>query len=245
MKAFGYSDNGMLRAENEDSFALIPLSSPDDLLAVVCDGMGGAKGGGDAARLCADVFKERFSHAAIPERSELEAALTCANDRVLARAAETGHSRMGTTVVAAVATPACVSVRWLGDSRAYLWHKGTLQRLTRDHSYVQTLIDEGKIGEEEARTHIHRHLITRAVGVNGEAEGEYRTFSWDAGDRLLLCSDGLSSMVSARELCEIMAEDQPPAHTVHELISAANSHGGEDNITALVLENTKETTFDA
>ena len=131
------------------------------------------------------------------------------------------------------------------DSRAYLFHGGALTRLTHDHSYVQELVDQGKITEKEARMHEKRHLVTRAVGAGMTVEPDACTLPWHEGDRLLLCSDGLFTMVEEKEITEILKEAHTPARTVHELVCAANSHGGEDNITVMLLENIKENDPDA
>ena len=245
MRISGKSDVGMLRTENQDAFSAFPLQGLDAVFAIVCDGIGGGAGGKEAADTCVATFEKRFSGAPVPSAELLLETLGEANSRVLARAEEKNFIGMATTVVAAALTPDLVTLLWLGDSRAYLWHEGSLVRCTKDHSYVQALVDEGHITEKEAKTHAYRNLITRAVGASDVALGESCSFPWGAGDRLLLCTDGLTAMMGEDEICEILSEDGSPGVTVHELISAANCHGGEDNITVLVLENVKETTSDA
>ena len=148
-------------------------------------------------------------------------------------------------MVLAVASHDRLTVLWAGDSRAYLLHENTLTRLTRDHSYVQELVDAGRISEEDARTHEYRNLVTRAVGAVTWVTPDVRTLAWQKGDRLLLCSDGLTAMVEEKEIAEILKEEHPTARTAHELVCAANSHGGEDNITVLLLENTEGELNDA
>lgn len=245
MRVSGGSDVGMLRTENQDAFSVIPLSDRSALLAVVCDGMGGEAGGREAADLCVRAFDTRFALGPVPTEEALKEALRAANAEVLRTAEEKGYGRMGTTAVVALALPDSLTLLWVGDSRAYLLRDGSLSRCTRDHSYVQALIEEGRLSEEEARTHAYRNLITRAVGTGEDLTGDSISLSWKEGDRLLLCTDGLTSMTGEKEICEILSENSSLDVAVHELISAANYHGGEDNITAIVLENTKEITLDA
>lgn len=244
MIVYGRSDTGMLRSENQDAFGECVLRD-GGCLALVCDGMGGEAGGKEAAEICVSSFLSAFSHSKAPSERALKRTLAEANDSILARAREMGYDRMGTTLVLSLATRDTVTLLWVGDSRAYLYHEGGLFRLTRDHSYVQELIDRGILTEEEARTHYHRNLVTRAVGTETRALPDVARIPWEEGDRLLLCSDGLYGMVEEKEILEILREDRSPARTVHELICAANSHGGEDNITVLLLENKKETLLDA
>ena len=245
MKIAGLSDVGMLRTDNQDAYGIIPLKDGASAICIVCDGMGGGMGGKEAAELCVGTFRERFEGKETPTEAELQRTLSEANRRILEFSHEHDYAWMGTTAVLAVVTEQTLTVLWAGDSRAYHFREDSMIRLTRDHSYVQELITRGTITEKEARTHEMRHLITRAVGTREEIAGDICTLAWREGDRLLLCSDGLYAMVEERELCEILAEDCIPAHTVHVLISAANSHGGEDNVTALVVENKKEISFDA
>lgn len=245
MRAAGLTDVGMLRHENQDAFGVFPTEDKGALLAVVCDGMGGACGGKEAAETCLATLKDTLLGGDVPTDFMLSDALSRANGMIRARTKEQGYDCMGTTVVLALADGEAVTLFWVGDSRAYLWRDGTLSRLTRDHSYVQSLIDEGRITEEEAKNHVHRNLITRAIGSRDTVLADSRRIPWQRGDRILLCSDGLYSMVEEKEICEILSEGDAPAHMAHVLVAAANSHGGEDNITALILENTKENSSDA
>lgn len=211
-------------------------------VAVVCDGMGGVLGGEIASRLATEAFANTLSeHYAGDADNALRAALQAANDAVYYRAAEDESLRgMGTTVVAAVADGREVAVLHVGDSRAYLFHDGDILLLTHDHSYVQELVDAGSITAAEARRHAKKNLITRAVGVGRTVEADLVHVPWTEGDRLLLCTDGLSNYIDERELLTIFSESTDLCILAHELIGAANCKGGEDNITALLLENVKE-----
>ena len=245
MRIAGSSDVGMLRTENQDAYGIIPLKDGSSAICLVCDGLGGGMGGKEAAELCVACFRERFEGGEMPSEWELRDALSEANRRILSFSRAQEYTWMGTTLVLAAVTEEAVTVLWVGDSRAYHFREDSMLRLTRDHSYVEELVARDNLTEGEARFHSMRNLITRAVGTREEVVGDMCILPWREGDRLLLCSDGLHAMVEEKELCEILAEDHIPAHTVHVLISAANSHGGEDNITALVVENKKEISSNA
>lgn len=243
MKAYGRSDVGMLRHENQDAFGIFHLK--DAVLAVLCDGMGGEAGGKEAAEICVSAFQSVYDQKEIPTAEDLSHTLSLANTAILKEAGKQGYDRMGTTAVAALMTPKEMTLLWVGDSRAYLLRDGELSRLTRDHSYVQELVDCGTISEREARTHYHRNLLTRAVGTKRRVEADTLVIPAKEGDRLLLCSDGLFGMIEEKEILDILTESDSPVLITHELICAANFRGGEDNVTVVLLENTKENSSDA
>lgn len=251
MKSYGMTDTGMCRSENQDTFSVTAFKSPrggELLLAVVCDGMGGVKGGAVASSLCAETFSAYLAAHATPTRTVTQrAALTAANRAVYKRAREDDGAlnSMGTTLVSALASERSVTLLSVGDSRAYLYRDGMLLPLTHDHSYVQQMMDAGMMTAEEASRSPYRNIITRAVGVSASVKGDVIRLAWREGDRILLCTDGLTGCVKADEICSILAQDETLFDMAHELVGAANSRGGEDNITALLLENTKENTFDA
>lgn len=244
MTVFGRTDAGMLRFENQDAFGECTLTGGARLL-VVCDGMGGVMGGKDAAETCVSHLLDIFSGADEPDIDTLADALVSANFEILAMAAKKGYTRTGTTVVLALVKEDTLTVLWVGDSRAYLFDGVRLKRLTRDHSYVTELVDAGILSEEEAKDHPSRHVITRAVGAEQRVAPDSVTLPWKTGDRLLLCTDGLYSMVDEREITEILSEAPTLFQASHELVCAANSHGGVDNITVLLSENIKENSTNA
>lgn len=252
IKYYGQTDTGMCRRENEDAFAVRELSAQKNgtqtVLAVACDGMGGAKGGKVASALAVDTFTEYLTCHALPTRAAVQrSALSAANRAVRKCAAESRGELegMGCTLVSALATEKSLLVLWVGDSRAYLYRDGLLLPLTRDHSYVRQMMDAGLMSAEEAKRSPHRNIITRAVGAHATVKGDVVRCSWRRGDRLLLCTDGLTGCVSEREICSILKEGTSLFDMANELIVAANCRGGEDNITALLLENTKEITPNA
>jgi len=253
MKIYGMTDTGMCRMDNQDYFSACTVAPPprikgarkrekEALLAVVCDGMGGAKGGALASRLAT----ETFMHTVMETRAHhsedaLQEAFAAANAAVYEKAQEDEALHgMGTTIVAALVYEKHLSLLHVGDSRIYLWHAGELSLLTHDHSYVQQMIDSGKMTPEEARHSRYKNLITRALGTAKETVADTVLCKWDVGDKLLLCTDGLIGFVDEAEMCSVLSEDIPAEQTVHELIGAANSRGCDDNLTALLLENIKE-----
>ena len=173
--------------------------------------------------------------------SAMTPALAAANRAVFEEAnAKESLQGMGTTMVCALAYSDRLALMHVGDSRIYLWHAGHLLLLTHDHSYVQQLVDAGRMSAEEARQSRYKNLITRAVGTTADVDGDFAYCLWEEGDKILLCTDGLTGFVEESEISCILSEDVPAEQIVRELIGAANSRGCDDNLTAFLLENTKE-----
>ena len=239
MKLAGKTDVGRVRQENQDDYRAGEL--PGGVVwALVCDGMGGAKGGREASQGACNVienfFQEQYAQCgAGQEEPFLKKALLYANRFVFQKAAhEEALAGMGTTAVCALVRSGNVYLCHAGDSRAYLIRDGKLTQLTHDHSYVQELVDCGTITEEEAEHHPQKNIITKALGVDYRLEPEFTAAKLKREDRLLLCTDGLTNMVPVEEMEELLGQgtfyDLPD-----RLIEAANAHGGSDNITALLL----------
>ncbi len=239
MKLAGKTDVGRVRQENQDDYRAGELPG-GAVWALVCDGMGGAKGGREASQGACNVienfFQEQYAQCgAGQEEPFLKKALLYANRFVFQKAAhEEALAGMGTTAVCALVRSGNVYLCHAGDSRAYLIRDGKLTQLTHDHSYVQELVDCGTITEEEAEHHPQKNIITKALGVDYRLEPEFTAAKLKREDRLLLCTDGLTNMVPVEEMEELLAQgafyDLPDS-----LIEAANAHGGSDNITALLL----------
>ena len=243
MLLYGTTDCGLYRKENEDYYAAAAWQHREGFyLGVVCDGMGGAKCGALASRTATEAFVASVQEDDGEAGDVLKNALRRASDAVREKAASGGEERagMGTTLVAALACETAICLLHVGDSRAYLLHEGKLFRLTEDHTFVRSLVAEGKLSEAEAEQSPYKNILTRAVGVGEETEGDVGAFLWTEGDRLLLCTDGLSSYVTEREIWDILSEDKDVSLIAHELIAAAECHGSEDNVTALLIENKKE-----
>jgi serine/threonine protein phosphatase PrpC len=226
---FSDSDVGRQRQGNEDSYF---VRSP---LFVVADGMGGAQAG----EVASDMAVRSFD-AAVPDRDPgraLAEVVRAANRRIHERSrSDRQRAGMGTTLTAAYVTASGeVVVAHVGDSRCYLLRDGDLVRLTRDHSLVGELVARGKLTEEQAERHPQRSVITRALGPEPEVEVDVDAFSARAGDVFLVCSDGLTSMLTESEVKAIAGRPGPLERRGRELIAAANRAGGRDNITVVLF----------
>jgi protein phosphatase len=224
------TDTGRQRSENEDSlFVRAPIF-------VVADGMGGAQAGEVASKAAADAFDRD-----LPEGSPqafLRETIEEANRRIheLARA-DPSKAGMGTTITAAIvdAQTEEVGIGHVGDSRAYRLRRGKLERLTRDHSLVEEMRRKGQITDAQAEDHPQRSIITRALGPEPEVEVDLQTVPAAPGDVFLLCSDGLTTMVSEERIAAVLSASTSMREAVRTLIDEANGAGGRDNITALTF----------
>ena len=239
MKLAGKTDVGRVRQENQDDYRAGELPG-GAAWVLVCDGMGGAKGGREASRSACDViercFREQYPQC-MPGEEEtfLKRALISANRFVFQKAArEEALAGMGTTAVCGLVRAGQAFLCHAGDSRAYLYRDGVLTQLTHDHSYVQELVDCGTITVEEAEHHPQKNIITKALGVDYRLEPEFTSEKLQKGDVLLLCTDGLTNMVPVDQMEKLLVQG-PFYDTPDRLIEAANANGGSDNITALLL----------
>lgn len=236
MNIWGITDIGLVRSENQDSYRIEHLSDRVTL-AVVCDGMGGARGGNLASRLAADAFVAAVQDTLTAEnaRDALVQAVDAANGRVFSEAMDNPEYRgMGTTLVAALVTPDKVWVANVGDSRCYRIVDGDIHRVTRDHSYVEDLVQRGDITPEQARTHPKKNLITRAVGVDHSVKTDVFECE-NRGGYLVLCSDGLSNQVTEEEIrSEVVAEDKEGC--CRRLLKRALDMGAPDNVTVVIVQ---------
>jgi len=233
-RSAGATDTGRRRRRNEDAYVCEPP------LFAIADGMGGAQAGEVASRLAAAVLEERgLDRSPAGGEARIEELIREANRRVFQRASEdAATSGMGTTMTVALVDSARGEIAFghVGDSRAYRVRDGELEQLTEDHSLVGELVRSGKISPEEAETHPQRAVITRALGTEADVDVDTFTREAEADDIYLLCSDGLTDMLSDREVLELL--DGAPALDVaaRRLVEAANSRGGDDNITVVVFE---------
>lgn len=249
MLFYGKTDVGKRRSMNQDDF-IIRKYADDVLVAVVCDGMGGANGGNVASRLAVETFLaevDTYEHAHpsfFGETQEdivdcLSAAVTAANRTVYKRAcSDPSLSGMGTTLVACILSGEKGYVVNVGDSRLYLIEDGDIEQVTHDHSQVQDMIDFGTITPEDAKHHMLRNVITRAVGTWKTVDADLFACEMKPGTYAVLCSDGLTNHVEPEEICEIVSGSRTGddvQHACEALIDCANHRGGTDNITAVVL----------
>ena len=242
MKVCGKTDVGLRRHENQDTFAV--EQGEKLLIAVVCDGMGGAEGGQIASSLAVETFMKEtraLLRADMTAGQLRELASFCvakANTAVYQRALqEPAYQGMGTTLVSAVAGERDAVICNIGDSRAYLIHNGEMMRITHDHSVVQTLVENGDITAEEARTHPNRNLITRALGPDKTTLCDAFDVSFAHGDKILLCTDGLVVTATDEEICRIVCADKRAEEKLDDLIALAKAQGAPDNVTAVLIEH--------
>jgi protein phosphatase len=230
-RSTGLTDPGRRRRRNEDVFVCEPP------LFAVADGMGGAQAGEVAAGLAAAVLEEAHGE----ERGEERVAslIQEANRRVFQRSSEDlAASGMGTTMTVALVdgSDGTIAVGHVGDSRAYRVRGEQLEQLTEDHSLVGELLRSGKLSPEEAEAHPQRSVITRALGTEPDVDVDTFTVAAEPGDLYLLCSDGLTSMVSDGEIQALLVESDDLDRAARALVAAANQGGGEDNITVVLFE---------
>ena len=225
----GLSHRGLVRPVNEDAI----LIDPTGALWAVADGMGGHGHGDLAADLVIDAFA-RMPHGA-GGRGLLAEAFAAAHAEVQGRARAGGLGEIGATVVALLIEAGHATLAWAGDSRAYRLRRGALERLTRDHSLVQELLDLGEIGETEAERHPQRNVVTRAVGAGDEVAPAFADIELEEGDLLLLCSDGLTRCVPDAEIAALLAAAEEPGRACRALVEAALAAGAPDNVSAVVV----------
>jgi protein phosphatase len=228
------TDPGRRRRRNEDAYVVEPP------LFAVADGMGGAQAGEVASRLAAAAVKESGAEAGGEQR--IVSLIQEANRRVYDRSnRDPSASGMGTTMTVALVEDGQVSFGHVGDSRAYLIRDGAMEQLTEDHSLVAELMRSGKLSPEEAETHPQRSVITRALGTDPDVDVDTFTIAAQTGDVFLLCSDGLTTMVSNQSILDLVERHRGDMDkALRALVSAANKGGGEDNITVVAFEISEE-----
>ncbi len=242
MEWFGLTDRGRVRPTNQDIYQIEAREDNQTVLLVVCDGMGGANAGNVASRFAAQAFTESVRSVldrdldAAKRQTLLTHALVQANDTVFSLAGRQPEFRgMGTTLVAALVQGDQATILNVGDSRAYLFDGTRLHQLTEDHSYVEEMRRQGRITEADARTHPQKNLITRAVGVEPDVEGDLFEARLAPGEILLLCSDGLTGMVEDQAIAQTLKEARTLALAGDALLTLALEGGGRDNITVALF----------
>jgi PPM family protein phosphatase len=251
----GATDIGASRTENQDTYVIADLRSGDvsnpcsrteiplskqGILLLVCDGMGGAAAGDLAARIAAEAIKQQLVGAgsAVTDSpaESLQGAVSGANVAVLAEAKAHPATRgMGTTCTAAIVLPDRLFVAQVGDSRAYLLRDQHLQLLTRDQTMADQLVEAGALRPEDVSRYPYRHVLLQAVGTHTTVEPARSEVPLRRGDRILLCSDGLHGPVPDKEIAQILAAGDI-SFVTHELIKAALTTGGPDNVTVIVAD---------
>ncbi len=245
---FGKTDVGMKRNHNEDAF----LTDPELRFAVVADGMGGHAAGEVASELAVEristflkqtngnediTWPYKYDIAFSLNANKLMVGIKLANDAILSKVSgDPQLNGMGTTIVAVLLDEQNATIAHVGDSRAYLFRKDRLSLLTNDHSWVSEQVRRGLITEEQARVHPMKNVVTQALGGAERLSVEIDELPLEAGDLLLLCSDGLNSMVPGDVMEEIFREyNRDPNDLIDHLIREANERGGDDNITVVLI----------
>jgi len=235
------TDPGKLRTQNEDAF----FADPETALFVVSDGMGGHRGGALASSIVSEDLPVMIENAldklkvgtTRTVRSLLKKAIAEQSRQLqLEGTSETGYRDMGATLVIALLRKGRCFVANVGDSRAYRLRAGRLAQLTRDHSVVSELVERGHITPEEAPDHAASGQLTRYIGMEEKARSHVHSFALKRNDRVLLCTDGLTDMLSDTEIAAILHAESDPEPVCRALVSEANRAGGHDNITALVID---------
>ena len=243
MKAFGMTDKGLIRHENQDHFR---IEYPGDkTLLIVCDGMGGAKGGATASELACKALLSNLTLALSKLAGEEDAtlmteAVSYANLAVYEKS-RTGDEceGMGTTLVSAMVTGSRCSVVNVGDSRAYHFRDGACTQITRDHSLVEELVSLGELSRDSEDYKKRKNILTRAVGIESTVRIDLFDEELRNGDYLLMCSDGLSNMVDDDEIVSTVTGTGSVIYKANELVRKANQNGGTDNIAVILIRFTE------
>lgn len=246
MRTAQKTDIGRIRMVNEDRF-VVQNDWRGFTLAIVADGMGGHQAGDIASQMAVDMIVEQLQAvhpgmSAEERKLAIRSAIETANERIFDFASRREKYRgMGTTVVVALASPETLVIGHIGDSRAYLVRQDSIVQLTQDHSLVNELVRTGQITAEEASTHPRRNVLTRALGTEPAITAELNEFSWQEGDTVLLCSDGLSGLVDASTLLHLIHTGNSLEEKVQLLVDEALAAGGDDNITVVLIANERDT----
>jgi protein phosphatase len=244
VQAAAATDVGRVRSNNEDAFRSVPELG----LFVIADGMGGHVAGETAARLAVDAIETSIRASAGAElaveadrshanAARLSAAIARANEWIAKAVVDDDARRgMATTVVAALVEAHVATIAHVGDSRAYLWHAGRLRQITADHAWVADQVRAGLLTDVDARRHPWRHVLTRALAGGAEGVPDLQDVVLAPGDRLLLCTDGLSGVLSPMQLETLTGASDSPARICDALVGAANDAGGPDNVTVVIVE---------
>lgn len=240
MKIVARTDAGLVRDNNQDSYSAYEIDGA--VVAIVCDGMGGAAEGALASNQAVMAIKEYINEryyngmSDISVKTMLISAVESANRFVynLSRTDES-YFGMGTTAVVALISDSFAYVAHVGDSRAYKKSDNVMYQLTKDHSIIQHMIENGEISAQEASSHPDKHIITRALGVDTEVKVDFCQESFDENDTLILCSDGLSNYVSTDDIINL-TNDSCYYEYADRLVDLANQNGGGDNITVVAVE---------
>jgi protein phosphatase len=244
------SDVGLVRKTNEDSY-IVKIEQDKFLIAIVADGMGGHQGGKIASNLSVDTIVESIEQCfpddidddlvEIDVMKAVKSSIKHANEKVFNLSQEHQHLLgMGTTIVVALIYNGEVIIGHVGDSRAYIISGQEIKQITTDHSLVNELFTQGKISEDEALVHPQRNMITRAIGTSPQIDIDISKYQWATDDILLLCTDGLSEVVTGKEILDTFLAEKSIEEAVSMLLNQSLQIGGKDNITIVAIKNNIE-----
>ena len=241
MQAWGLTEPGMIRQQNQDYYLIHKLSR-DQLLVIVCDGMGGARSGNIASKMAVEVFSEEIKRTVRSNMKQdkvnimLRSALELANKAIHEQSQlSEEYQGMGTTLVAAFFQKDKVTIINVGDSRAYFFNKDGVTLITTDHSLVELMVQRGELTREAAKHFPGKNLITRAVGTESEVESDLYHLQIARGDSVLLCSDGLSNLLSDQEMLFEVVHGVNKSDCCQRLMNIANYRGSPDNVTVALI----------
>lgn len=241
LKAVYKTDVGRVRKNNEDSVGIF-INNDGQRLAIVADGMGGHLAGDVASSMTLTALKEMWEESERIQTADqaeewLKSKIVQVNRDLFEHSNNHAECEgMGTTIEAVITTNLFATIAHVGDSRCYILNESGFQQLTEDHTLVNELVRTGQISKEDAEHHPRKNVILRALGTEQTVNIDIKTITFEEGDNLLLCSDGLSNKVSEEEMAEILKNDDNLDKKAETLISLANEHGGEDNITLAIVE---------
>jgi PPM family protein phosphatase len=237
------TDTGKVRAHNEDHAGIFESNS-SLILAVIADGMGGHLAGDVASKMAINLLQDKWEKETAllntPEKAEewFQKNIKKINEEIFQYANEHPECQgMGTTLVAVLCSDQFVTVAHIGDSRCYILDQDGFRQITDDHSLVNELVKSGQISKEEAEHHPRKNVLLRALGTEANVTIDTKTFEFERGDCIVLCSDGLTNKVSDLEIKKILSEGQPIENKANQLVELANHYGGEDNISVAIIYN--------
>lgn len=242
MKFAARTDKGRHRELNEDCFSIVPGADGTPSFFIIADGMGGHNSGEIASKTAVDYVSGAVSgldkaFGSDDAEEELKKLIADTNRSVYEKSLELPENNgMGTTMTIAAAAGGRMYIGHVGDSRLYLVRGGGIKQLTTDHSYIEEMVRNGSLTREEAKKHPRKHVITRALGCVPDVEADVYSCDMEAGDTYVLCTDGLTNMLSEEDIAAVAA-GKAPEPACEELVRKANDNGGEDNITVIVIKN--------
>lgn len=236
------TDRGRVRTHNEDSGGIY-YNATQQLLAIIADGMGGHRAGDVASQMATEIIGEKWDeaiHFTSPELVEkwLMNVLKEINQTILKKAQEKkGCQGMGTTVVISICTDEFVTIAHIGDSRCYMLDEHGFKQVTDDHSLVNELVRSGQISKDDAEHHPRKNVLLKALGTEENVLADIKTLEWEKGNKLLLCSDGLTNKVLDEELADYINQQKDIQNIGQDLIQLANERGGEDNVSLVIINH--------